>query len=802
MAGLLYYEMKKLFSRRMLPLLLLALFLFNGLMVYRESGRRVGYGYTRHDIGEVYESLEGMTALEAEAYLAERIRLLEAVDVWRQWADGQDVWTDEEKAGFLSSNRELMDAYPDLDIDAGYLLYLDNFYLERRLLQDVLEQVSAAAHYGEYLDGIGEEAKIMTSSSLFGRPGTFSYRNIQKTPPVYEHLKGNVLPAEDPEGVILATRSRVTDLLLLCFIVILGLSMVIGERDEGTLLLIKPTKKGYLETASAKLLVLLSITAAATVLFYLTDFLTAELTLGLGDLSRQIQSVDGFLTSPYEITVGQYLLGFLAVKTAAALVWGALVFLLCTVFKNAVSACLAMGAVFLAEFVLYLSISLHSYLSPLKILNLVCLADTAWFFGDYLNMNLFGWPVNVVPICVSLGILVFGLSVFLALRRFVKEASALGAENRLVSAVRGVLRRRRGKRRTVRTGLFGKELYKIFVMERAWILLVVFALLQWNSYKDPEVYGTPYDRFYHSYVIKAEGLPLEEAAKVYQEEYDWFEEKERELKRISDAYDAGEASYAELQAAQMEASALSDARGGFDMALSQYEYVLSENRAGQEAEVFYQTGWQDLFGMHGRRADVMDVAKLSFFLLLGLSAVFSIEKSTKVEMLQRAYIRGGGSVCLRKYLSCVLYGTAAYLIAYLPRYLAVFQVYGVHGLTAPMKSLAELSDMPFNVPLWAYLALVGLSRYLGMLAAIGLILWLSRRCGNMIHTILVGALLLELPAFLYLMGITGETYLSLLPMMTGADMFRLTAGRLLYWGAALALGLWFYFQTYEEGSAA
>ena len=252
----------------------------------------------------------------------------------------------------------------------------------------------------------------------------------------------------------------------------------------------------------------------------------------------------------------------------------------------------------------------------------------------------------------------------------------------------------------------------------------------------------------------------------------------------------------------MENSMLSDARSGFQMALSQYEYVLNQNRAGNEAEVFYQTGWQNLFDIYGRREDVTNVAKLSFFLLLGLAAVFSIEKDTKVEMLQKSYIRGGGSVCLRKYLSCLIYGTAAYLIAYLPRYLAVFKAYGVHGLTAHLKSLSELADVPFNVPLWAYLVLVGAARYVGMLAAMGLILWLSRRCGSMIHTILLGALLLELPAFLYLMGLTGETYLSLLPMMTGADMFRLTAGRLLYWGVVLALGLWFYFQTYEEGGAA
>ena len=87
-----------------------------------------------------------------------------------------------------------------------------------------------------------------------------------------------------------------------------------------------------------------------------------------------------------------------------------------------------------------------------------------------------------------------------------------------------------------------------------------------------------------------------------------------------------------------------------------------------------------------------------------------------------------------------------------------------------------------------------------MLAAVGLILWLSARTGNMIHTILISLLILLLPVFLYLMGLMGEPAFSFLPMMTGADMYRITAGRLLYWGAVLGIGLWFYFQTYEEGS--
>ncbi|QNM06628.1 hypothetical protein [Qiania dongpingensis] len=798
MTRLFYFEFKKLFSKKAVPFFFLFLLLFNGIMIYRESRGRY-QGYLKADVSKVYESLDSMTALEAEETITERVKLLEAVDVWRQWADGFEAWTEEDKQSFRNVHKEVMNQYPDLDIEDSYLLYLKNFYDEQSLLSDVLEQVSAVAHYEEYLEGIEEEARIMTASSLFGDPGTFSYRNIEKTPPAYEHLEGTVLPAASSEGIILATESKVTDILLLFLLAVLGISILIGEREEGTLLLIRPMKKGYLETITAKLLLVLILSALASLIFYGMDFLISHIVFGMGDLGRPIQSVKGFLTSPYEMTAGQYLAGFLAAKTAAALVWSILIFCLCTVFKNGISACLAMGVTFSIEFLLYLTIGIHSYLSPLKILNLVCLADAPWFFGDYLNMNLFGWPVNVVPVCIGTGILAFFLSCTFSIQCYLTESSSSGIENRMISFLQAKIRKKRNKKRNIRISLFLKEFYKIFIMEKAWILLVLFCFLQWNTYKGFEVYTDSDDKFYQYYIDQAEGLPLQETAFKYQEEYNRFETLAKENKSASDLYASGKLPYMEWQEINTKYMAVTRGMIGFDRAVSQYEHVLNEKRAGRDAELFYDTGWQALFDRSGQREDVMNVGKLSFFLILGLSAVFSVEKSSKVEMLQKAYLRGGGSVCIRKYVSCFIYGTAAYLIAYLPRYLSVFSEYGTAGFSAPLKSLNVLSEIPFNIPLWAYLLAVGISRYLGMLAAVGLILWLSKRCGNMVHTILIAMLVLELPVFLYLMGIIGETYFSLLPMMTGFSMYRLTAVRIVYWCVALAVGCWLYFRTYEEG---
>ncbi|MCI8466321.1 MAG: hypothetical protein HFI63_10815 [Lachnospiraceae bacterium] len=805
MGRLVFYEYKKLFGKRLVPVLILFLFIFNILMLYREAGVKIDWRYTRKDVGRVYEDLSGLTALEAEERLAGQKELLEAVAVWREWTDNYAESTREARQDFRRRNEKILNKYPDLDPEGSYLVYMTNFYNEQKLILDVLAQVSSVAHYEDYLESIDEEAEIMTSSSLFGNPGTFSYRNIERTPPVYEHLKGTKLPAVDSEGILLATEFKLTDVLLLAVFLLLALSMMTGEREGGTLLLIKPTRKGYLETITSKLLVMLISSAATTLVFYGSSLFLSGQILGLGDLARPVQSLRGMLASPYAMTAGQYLTAFLGAKILASLTFASLLFCLCTVFRNGVSASLASAGTLFVQFVLYLTIGLHSYLSPLKILNLVCMTDASWFLGNYWNMNLFGYPVEVIPMILATAILVSGLSCSFTLVHYTKEVSALSSENCVLSWWKGLLKKRRkgkrnAKRRSIRVGLFGKEFFKVFVMERAGLLLVVFFLFQWNHYRDFQIHPNAEELFYRQYVNWAKDVPLQEVASRYQEEQKRFDEIGRLADLAAKAYAAGNGSLEEAEKAKMEMQATQNARDGFERALNQYEYVLTQVRNGTDAELFYASGWETLLNRQGQRVDVTDVGKLVFFLTVGLASVFSVEKTSQVEFLQRTCIRGGGEICRKKYLTGLLYGTLALGIAFLPRYLTVFSAYGTAGLGAPLKSLPVLSDIPFNIPLWGYLALVGLSRYLGTAVVVGLILWLSKQSGNLVHTILLGSLALLLPVFLYLMGFTGEPYLSLLPLLTGYSMYRLTAMRLIYWCLALTAGAWFYIQAYEEGS--
>ena len=182
-------------------------------------------------------------------------------------------------------------------------------------------------------------------------------------------------------------------------------------------------------------------------------------------------------------------------------------------------------------------------------------------------------------------------------------------------------------------------------MERAGLMLLLFALLQRNSCREFKLYRDPEELFYRQYVGWAEGVTLREAAGRYQEEQKRFDEIGRRAEQAAKDYAVGEISYEEAEAAKMELQAVQNARLGFEKALTQYEYVLGKVREGTDAEPFYASGWEALFNRRGQRVDVMDAEKLDFFLIVGLASVFSVGKSSQVELMQRTCARGRGGVC-------------------------------------------------------------------------------------------------------------------------------------------------------------
>lgn len=120
-------------------------------------------------------------------------------------------------------------------------------------------------------------------------------------------------------------------------------------------------------------------------------------------------------------------------------------------------------------------------------------------------------------------------------------------------------------------------------------------------------------------------------------------------------------------------------------ALSRQSSSMSSCSPGQS--YVYETGYNVLLGYFGVQKDLLDLAKLFFFLTVALSAVFAMEQETGVAVLQTA-AGANGRVLRRKLLLTAVLVLLMVTAAFLPRLLAVRGAYGLPEWGAQANSPA------------------------------------------------------------------------------------------------------------------
>ena len=271
------WELQKLFGSRFVALLLLGAAILNGVLFYNHCTDDAP-GYTLLEMKEKYESQE---SLEAE------LELLEA------WA-----WD------------------PSQKLEGVELVAKDPFG-ERRLILDILGRMEEIENYPDYRKQIQAEALARMRFGLVGDPGSAPYRGQERVAEIYGNLEGLVPENSFSGGVEVLTQWRITELLLLLFGLVGGLFLLVQERRAGTLMLLRSTRHGRARLYLQKYTAMLALLVLGAVVLYGTNLTLSAMLLGLGNLNRSIQSVQGFLACPVPFTV----LGFLITMYLEKLIW-------------------------------------------------------------------------------------------------------------------------------------------------------------------------------------------------------------------------------------------------------------------------------------------------------------------------------------------------------------------------------------------------------------------------------------------------------------------------------------------------
>ena len=598
----------------------------------------------------------------------------------------------------------------------------DNFdydeMLKRIFHSSQLEQARSVAGYQEYLQSIDSAAENMSSISIFsGDKNGFTYRNIQMTPSAYDPVR-QVEPMFSPSaGVLLGIDSGSADILLL-FAALAAVTVLIGkERESGITALLKPLKHYRHRLAVSKITALFTVCAAGGILTCGSALLIGSLRFGLGDLSRPVQSLEGFIGCNLPITVLQLILLTVTVKIITAFVIALLFQTLMTKLSNIFAYGVFIGAA-AAEIAAYDFISPVSAFSFFGYINFAAFMNGAELFRTYQNLNIFNTPINLIASTV----IAIAFAVIIAAVLFVRFFSHMDiAPAKKLRLPLPKLFTREFKRP------FSYSLYKTFFTHKSAVIIIAVVIIQLYSYSFGVRAYSLDDGYYRKYCDEMADLTPSQA-----EEY------------IKDT----EAYFQQLMTGGGFSNDLNGVTG-FYQAKEQYEYISaldSDNKA-----MFYQTGWHLLFGGSGWERDISPALIALLAVCIALSPLLAYDNRMRIGYILFA-AKSGYKGYIHRCIGSAFISTALISAAvYVPHILNICRLYGTEGITNSIRCLPQWNGF-FDIPILAWLILLPVIRALVLLLLTLVILRISSLCKSTYAAQLITLAIFAMPAAIYLIG--------------------------------------------------
>ena len=590
----------------------------------------------------------------------------------------------------------------------------------REATELLLGQLTYLRDYPSYLSALHENARSMRDRPVFGGSDSFSGRNVIKTGRDFPQSVS--LELGNDFTVNLLAGDSIGGYSLLVFVLYLVLRFS-DERKNGLWTLVYGASRGRGALAAKRALILLAGAVLGTVVLLGGKLLFGILYYGDGDLHRCVQSAAVFSDFPYVITMRTALLLYLLIKAVGMWLVGLMLWAVVQSIGHLPLALAAAGAALAGEFLLFRFIPDSFSIVIFRYLNVFAITELPKAALRYLNINVFGYPVQGFLITLSmlpvLTPLCLAANVLLAAHKkpVTRKSGLLTLSDRLrvpVSKLCGRLK------------LFGAELYKTLILGRGiWVLLALGCILLFlmpAPAPDPALYDTD-----------LAGISASMAGPIDGETLSAIDEK-------TDLY----ASWEPSGSIVMQLRLLSRLR----------EKVVNSLDAGDGLWLIAQEPYAALLGNTENYQKKIAVL-LIFSLTAALSGVFSAEREAQMTSLIRGSLRGRAGLWSAKLGAAGVVTVLIWFVFELGELKLLLSEYSMPALSAPLQSFDGFADLPYRTTLGAGLAACLLLRLLWMLSAAGVILVISSLCRRTSAAFLAGCACLVLPACLSYMGLGG-----------------------------------------------
>lgn len=589
-----------------------------------------------------------------------------------------------------------------LDFDE-LLRFTDSAHKEIALLTVVKDHAERVSEYPAYLESIQTQVDAVRNSILY-KNNPYALSLAEKTAAEYAPLLGSTIPLTDPTGVQIALGTWIDDAILCAIICLTALFAFAQERQEGMTSLLFSTKHGQSDTYFAKLVLIAEVGILASFLLNVCHLLIAG---DLGDITRPVQTIPVYYTSPYSITVGQLLVLSFFQRTAATILVGLVMSVLCILLDRS----LALGSAALiagVQILCWIFIDSNSVFQFLKYLSIPALFSDETLLGNAVYIKLFNYPVRFLWGYLIFTVLGGGSLTLLGCHAYRRTHKALSIPSR----------NRKMRECSQIPGLFILELKKLLVHQNAIVLLILVIALQ--------------PSFYNTFLSGLNIHELRYITILAEVEGPYTPEKHEALRTEQ----------AELLALQSASGQLMSTE--IDQRLSAVNRVLqlSDYLASREQPVsyVYEGGIKALLGLR-QFGSSYQFPLISLTLCIILPCLFTLENEFQISNLLET-TKGAYKLNRTKWKLAFLITFGLFLTCWLPAAIFIFRTYELSGWTAPAISLQSLATLPGWVPVWMVVAAVWLQRLLSTFLAASAIGMISKMIGKYIPAVIMSCCLL------------------------------------------------------------
>lgn len=650
-----------------------------------------------------------------------------------------------------------------------FVLFLMNFALyfmscspEKQITLSAEELTAYTFDYDEYINSVNQKTEGL--SILSALSDSYNSEKMRRTSEMYAGLADVHVIKGENRGIVFFIQYRLTDILVLLFMFVTA-SDFLRERKKGLANMIRTTVYGRGRLYLYRIAVLLVSAVLISALLYGGNFLASYIRFGNPGLSRPLQSLPEFMTCPYRITVGSFLVRMLTVKVLFVFTVSLVFFMLVSVLGTwtAYTVILAFAA---AESVLA---SLIAPVSPANILRYVNIWSVS-AFTPYMNecffFNIFGNAVpslNVVyTVLLIVSAVAFTAGVFIHSRGYVSGTDVMQKIADRISML--------GEKIPLYRTPAGWEMYKSLVKQGGILFIagafaVTFALASKYNYAFTSYFSDSAFRTFSGEITEEK---FEEINLQIKKHNDWIDhdlERLYDLEKRPQTDGRDKAIFLVSNALDIHQNAVKSLG---KMSADMEDALEYTERTGKPLRYINPFGYNFML-----EEDKSSTSMASLMILIGIigafSGVYAYDRQNNMNDVLRSSYRGRKTVQAAKiipvFFICALLGIAVHMI----QFIQILDMIRIEDINEPVQSLAIRRDFPFEISIKQYLVLLFAVR--GVFAGMtGLVcVFISRLCPDTVTAMGAAVFVLAVPSVIVQI-IPGADFVNAIYLLNGAGL--------------------------------